>query len=233
MSDIIPNTDNPSKEYTLKCLNGIEKHLDNKVFTKDISEYFDVIRSYINNIAKWRQEKRDLEFKEIYSEVVKEYLIERAKLIEKLKFFISKNSLSSKTLLLGKNWTSSGHPFCFENDKPGYYERDWVKKEFVIQFPIYKGCINFIIPMEGNPLELSNPYSAPILKIEAFRDDLKIPLFSKKHRWLFAYMESPWLLCNSILEKVYDSKSHHNPSAEFEALMSKILKSYPDTRYHK
>ena len=88
MSDIIPNTDNPSKEYTLKCLNGIEKHLDNKVFTKDISEYFDVIRGYINNIAKWRQEKRDLELKEIYSEVVKEYLIERAKLIEKLKFFI-------------------------------------------------------------------------------------------------------------------------------------------------
>lgn len=87
--------------------------------------------------------------------------------------------------------------------------------------------------MEGNPLELSNPYSAPILKIEAFRDDLKIPLFSKEHRWSFAYMESPWLVCNSILEKVYDSKSHHNPSAEFEALMLQILKSYPDTRYHK
>ena len=177
MSDIIPNTDNPSKEHTLKCLNEIKKHLDNKVFTKDISGYFDIIKSYINNIAKQRQEKRDLELKEIYSEVVKEYLTERAKLIEKLKFFISKNSLSSKTLLLGKNWMSSENPFCFENDKPGYYERDWVKKEFIIQFPIYKGCINLTIPMEGSPLELSNPYSAPILKIEAFRDDLKIPLF--------------------------------------------------------
>lgn len=52
MSDIIPNIDNPSKEHTLKCLNEIEKHLDNKVFTKDIGEYFDVIKSYINNIAK-------------------------------------------------------------------------------------------------------------------------------------------------------------------------------------
>lgn len=233
MSDIIPNTDNPSKEHTLECLNEIEKHLDNKVFTKDINGYFNVIKSYINNIAKQRQEKRDLELKEIYSEVVKEYLIERAKLIKKLKLFISKNSLSSKTLLLGKNWISSENPFCFENDKPGYYEKDWVKKEFIIQFPIYKGCINFIIPMEGNPLELSNPYSAPILKIEAFRDDLKIPLFSKEHKWSFAYMESPWLVCNSILEKVYDSKSHHNPSAEFEALMLQILKNYPDTKYHK
>lgn len=165
--------------------------------------------------------------------MVKEYLTKRAKLIEKLKFFISKNSLSSKTLLLGKNWMSSEHPFYFENDKPGYYERDWVKKEFVIQFPIYKSCINFIIPMDGNPLELSNPYSAPILKIEAFRDDLKIPLFSKEHKWSFAYMESSWLVCNSILEKVYDRKSHHNPSAEFEALMSEILKGYPATRYHK
>lgn len=138
MSDIIPNTDNPSKEHTLKCLNEIEKHLDNKVFTKDINRYFDVIKSYINNIAKQRQDKRDLELKEIYSEVVKEYLIERAKLIKKLKSFISKNPLSSKTFLLGKNWMSSEHPFCFENDKPGYYERDWVKKEFIIQFPIYK-----------------------------------------------------------------------------------------------
>lgn len=233
MSDIIPNTDNPSKEHALKCLNEIEKCLDNKVFTKDINEYFDVIKGYINNIAKQRQEKRDLELKEIYSEVVKEYLIEREKLIKKLKLFISKNSLSSKTLLLGKNWMSSENPFCFENDKPGYYERDWVKKEFIIQLPIYKGCINFIIPMEGNPLELSNPYSATILKIEAFRDDLKIPLFSKEHRWSFAYIESPWLVCNSILEKVYDSKSHHNPSAEFESLMLQILKNYPDTKYHK
>ena len=225
--------ENPTKTSALNSLDKISSALDSKRFKEDIDDHISLIRNYINNISKQRQEKRDLELKEIYSEVVKEYLIERAKLIEKLKFFISKNSLSSKTLLLGKNWTSSEHPFCFENDKPGYYERDWVKKEFVIQFPIYKGCINLIIPMEGNPLELSNPYSAPILKIEAFRDDLKIPLFFKEHRWSFAYMESPWLVCNSILEKVYDSKSHHNPSAEFEALMLQILKNYPDIKYHK
>ena len=225
--------ENPTKTSALNSLDKISSALDSKRFKEDIDDHISLIRNYINNIAKQRQEKRDLELKEIYSEVVKEYLIERAKLIKKLKSFISKNPLSSKTLLLGKNWMSSEHPFCFENDKPGYYERDWVKKEFVIQFPIYKGCINFIIPMEGNPLELSNPYSAPILKIEAFRDDLKIPLFSKEHRWSFAYIESPWLVCNSILEKVYDSKSHHNPSAEFEALMLQILKNYPDTKYHK
>lgn len=225
--------ENPTKTSALNSLDKISSALDSKRFKEDIDDHISLIRNYINNIAKQRQEKRDLELKEIYSEVVEEYLIERAKLIKKLKSFISKNPLSSKTLLLGKNWMSSEHPFCFENDKPGYYERDWVKKEFIIQFPIYKGYINFIIPMEGNPLELSNPYSAPILKIEAFRDDLKIPLFSKEHRWSFAYMESPWLVCNSILEKVYDIKSHHNPSAEFEALMLQILKNYPDTKYHK
>lgn len=225
--------ENPTKTSALNSLDKISLALDSKRFKEDIDDHIFLIRNYINNIAKQRQEKRDLELKEIYSEVVEEYLIERAKLIKKLKLFISKNSLSSKTLLLGKNWMSSEHPFCFENDKPGYYERDWVKKEFIIQFPIYKGYINFIIPMEGNPLELSNPYSAPILKIEAFRDDLKIPLFSKEHRWSFSYMESPWLVCNSILEKVYDIKSHHNPSAEFEALMLQILKNYPDTKYHK
>lgn len=225
--------ENPTKTSALNSLDKISSALDSKRFKEDIDDHIPLIRNYINNIAKQRQEKRDLELKEIYSEVVEEYLIERAKLIKKLKSFISKNPLSSKTLLLGKNWMSSEHPFCFENDKPGYYERDWVKKEFIIQFPIYKGYINFIIPMEGNPLELSNPYSAPILKIEAFRDDLKIPLFSKEHRWSFAYMESPWLVCNSVLEKVYDIKSHHNPSAEFEALMLQILKNYPDTKYHK
>lgn len=225
--------ENPTKTSALNSLDKISSALDSKRFKEDIDDHISLIRNYINNIAKQRQEKRDLELKEIYSEVVEEYLIERAKLIKKLKSFISKNPLSSKTLLLGKNWMSSEHPFCFENDKPGYYERDWVKKEFIIQFPIYKGYINLIIPMEGSPLELSNPYSAPILKIEAFRDDLKIPLFSKEHRWSFAYMESPWLVCNSILEKVYDSKSHHNPSAEFEALMLQIFKNYPDTKYHK
>ncbi len=191
------------------------------------------MENYINHISKQRQEKRDLELKEIYSEIVKEYFNERAKLIKRLKSFISKNSLSSKTLLIGNNWISITYPTYYENNNLGYYENNWVKKEFVIHIPIYKGYINLIIPMEGSPLELSNPYSAPILKIEAFRDDLKIPLFSKEHRWSFAYMESPWLVCNSILEKVYDSKSHHNPSVEFEALMSQILKSYPDTRYHK
>lgn len=227
------NKDYPTESNALYCLKEIKSCLENKNSTTNIQDYFDVVENYINHISKQRQEKRDLELKEIYSEVVKEYLIERAKLIKRLKSFISKNSLSSKTLLLGNNWMSSEHPFCFENDKPGYYERDWVKKEFIIQFPIYKGRINFIIPMEGSPLDLSNPYSAPILKIEAFRDDLKIPLFSKEHRWSFAYMESPWLVCNSILEKVYDSKSHHNPSAEFEALMLQILKNYPDTKYHK
>ena len=227
------NKDCPTKSDALKCLKEIKSYLENKNSIMNTQDYFNLIENYIEDIAKQREEKRDLELKEIYSEVVKEYFTNRAKLIKKLKSFVSKNSLSSKTLLIGNNWISMTYPTYYENNNLGYYENNWVKKEFVIYIPIYKGYINLIIPMEGNPLELNNPYSAPILKVEAFRDNLKIPLFSKEYKWSFASMESPWLVCNSILKKVYNTKSHHYPSAEFEALMSQILKSYPDTRYHK
>ena len=224
---------NSTKAYVLKCLNEIRNHLNNKESIKDMNWHFDVIESYIEDIAKQRQDKRDLELKEIYSKVIKEYLTERTKLIERLKFFISKNPLSSKEFLIGNNWISMTYPTCYENDKPSYYERNWVEKEFIIQFPIYRGCIKLIIPMKGSPLNLDNPYDAPILKVETFKDNLKVPFFSKEFKWSFASMEYPWLVCSSILKKIYKEKSYHSPSKEFEDLMSQILHSYPKTRYHK
>lgn len=225
--------DNPTKTYALKCLNEIKGYFNDKGSIEDINGYFEAIENYIEGIAKQRQDKRDSELKEICSKVVKGYLTERTKLIEKLKSFISKNSLSSKEFLIGNNWIGMTYPICYENNEPGYYEKNWVEKEFIIQFPIYKECINLIIPMEGSPLNLSNPYDASILKVEIFKDSSKYPYFSKEFKWSFASMESPWLVCNSILKKIYKEKSYHIPSEEFEGLMLQILHAYPKTRYHK
>lgn len=227
------NTDNPSKTLALECLNEIKQYLNNKTPTEDIDGCFDVIESYINDIAKQRQDKRDLELKEIYSETVKEYLPERAELIKNLKSFIKENSLSCKEFLIGDNCRSLRYPTCYENDNPGYYENRWVKKELVIEIPCHESYLKLIIPSEGNPLDLKDPHGATILRVEVYEKKDDYILYSQDYKWCFAWMESPWLVCHSILCEIYKSESHRKPSKTFERLMFKILKSYPTTRWHK
>lgn len=223
----------PTKTYVLKCLKEIRNHLDNKGSIKDINGHFNVIESYIEDIAKQRQDERDLELKDIYSKVAKRYLSNRSRLIERLKSIINENNLGCAEFLTGNKVFSKQRPICYENDKPEHYKGEWVKKELIIQIPTYEYYLNLIIPIDGNPLELENPYEAAILKVEIFKGKFKAPFFSKEFKWSFASMESPWLVCNSILKKIYKDKSYHNPSEEFEGLILQILHAYPKTRYHK
>ena len=224
---------NSTKTYVLKCLNEIRDHLNNKTPIKDINGHFNVIESYIEDIAKQRQDKRDLELKEIYSKVTKRYLSNRARLIERLKSLINENKLGCAEFLTGNKVFSKQRPVYYENYKPEHYKGEWVKKELIIQIPTSEYLLKLIIPIDGNPLELENPYEATTLKVEIFKNNLKVPFFSKEFKWSFSSMKSPWLVCNSILKRIYKDKSYHNPSEEFEGLMLQILHAYPKTRYHK
>ena len=207
----------------LKCADSNFKYAD----------HITLIKSYIEDIAKQRQEKRDLELKEIYSETIKEYLPERAKLIKNLKSFIKRNSLSCKEFLIGDNWISLNSPICYDNDNPGYYDGRWVKKEFVIEMSCSEFYLKLIIPSEGNPLDLKDPYNATILRVEVSNKKGDYIVYSKDYKWCFAWMESPWLVCRYILSEMYKLESHCMPSKKFERLMFRILKSYPKVRYHK
>lgn len=207
----------------LKCADSNFKYVD----------HITLIKNYIEDIAKQRQEKRDLELKEIYSETVKEYLPERAKLIKNLKSFIKRNSLSCKEFLIGDNWISLNSPICYDNDNPGYYDSRWVKKEFVIEMSCSEFYLKLIIPSEGNPLDLKDPYNATILRVEVSNKKGDYIVYSKDYKWCFAWMESPWLVCHYILSEMYKLESHRMPSKKFERLMFRILKSYPKVRYHK
>lgn len=225
--------ENPTKTSALNSLDKISLALDSKRFKEDIDDHIFLIRNYINDIAKQRQEKRDLELKEIYFETVKEYLSERAELIENLKSFIKKNSLSCKEFLIEDSYKSLRWPTCYENDNPGYYEGRWVKRELVIEIPCHESYLKLIIPYEGNPLDLKDPYGATILRVEVSSKKDDYIAYSKDYKWCFAWIESPWLVCHSILCEIYKSESHCKPSKTFERLMFKILKSYPPTRWHK
>ena len=165
--------------------------------------------------------------------MTKRYLSNRAKLIERLKSLIDENELECAEFLTENKAFGKKRPAYYENNEPGHYKGEWVKKEFIIQIPTPRYCLNLIVPMDGDPLELENPYEAAALKVEIFKSNFKVPFFSKEFKWCFSEMESPWLVCNSILKKIYKDKSYHNPSEEFEGLMSQILNSYPKTRYHK
>ena len=55
--------ENPTKTSALNSLDKISSALDSKRFKEDIDDHISLIRNYINNIAKQRQEKRDLELK--------------------------------------------------------------------------------------------------------------------------------------------------------------------------
>lgn len=227
------NIKSPTKTDALNSLDKISsilKHTDSDFKCVD---HITLIKNYIEYIAKQRQEKRDLELKEIYSETVKEYLPERAKLIKNLKSFIKRNSLSCKEFLIGDNWISLNSPICYENNNPGYYENRWVKKEFVIEMSCSEFYLKFIIPSEGNPLDLKDPYNATILKVEVSNKKGDYIAYSKDYKWCFAWMESPWLVCHYILSEIYKLESNRMPSKKFERLMFKILKSYPKVRYHK
>ena len=106
---------NSTKTYVLKCLNEIRNHFNNKTPIKDINGHLNVIESYIEDIAKQRQDKRDLELKEIYSKVTKRYLSNRARLIERLKSLINENKLGCAEFLTGNK--------AFSKQQPAYYEK--------------------------------------------------------------------------------------------------------------
>lgn len=223
----------PTKTDALNSLDKISSILK---YTDSDFKYVDhiaLIKNYIKDIAKKCQDKRDLELKEIYSERVKEYLSERTKLIKNLKSFIKRNSLSCKEFLIGDNWISSNSLICYENDNPGYYDDRWVKKEFIIEISCSESYLKLIIPSEGNPLDLKDPYNVTILRVEVSDKKGDYIAYSKDYKWCFAWMESPWLVCHYILSEMYKLESHHKPSKKFERLMFKILKSYPKARYHK
>lgn len=227
------NIESPTKTDALNSLDKISSILKHTDSDFEYVDHITLIKNYIKDIAKQRQDKRDLELKEIYSEIVKEYLLERSKLIKNLKSFIKRNSLSCKEFLIGDNWTSSNSLICYENDNPGYYDDRWVKKEFVIEMSCSKSYLKLIIPSEGNPLDLKDPYNATILRVEVSDKKGDYIAYSKDYKWCFAWMESPWLVCHYILSEMYKLESHRKPSKKFERLMFKILKSYPKTRYHK
>ena len=97
------NIEPPTKTDALNSLDKISSILKHTDSDFEYVDHITLIKNYIKDIAKQRQDKRDLELKEIYSEIVKKYLLERAKLIKNLKSFIKRNSLSCKEFLIGDN----------------------------------------------------------------------------------------------------------------------------------
>ncbi len=125
--------ESPTKTDALNSLDKLSSILKHKDSDHKYVDHINLIKNYIEDVEKQRQEKRDLELKEIYSEIIEEYYIKRKELIKNLKEFINKNSLSSKEFLTGKNSTDSIRPFYYINDNPDGYDKNWVNKEFVFK----------------------------------------------------------------------------------------------------
>lgn len=130
------NIESPTETDALNSLDKLSFILKHEDSDHKYADHINLIKNYIKDVEKQRQEKRDLELKEIYSEIIEEYYIKREELIKNLKDFINKSSLSSKELLTGKNSTDSIRPFYYINDNPDVYDKNWVNKEFVIKIGI-------------------------------------------------------------------------------------------------
>lgn len=226
------NIESPTETDALNSLNELSSILKYKDSDCKYVNHINLIRNYIEDVEKQRQEKRDLELKEIYSEIIEEYYIKRKELIENLKEFINKNSLSSKEFLTGKNSTDSIRPLYYINDNPDGYDKNWVNKEFVIKIGIKDGYILLCVPMDGNPFDIGEIYKVPILKVKILKDDFYYPVYLRDYTWSIAHIEWPWYVCNFILREAYPKKSY-SPAKDFERLMLKIFESYPKVRYHK
>lgn len=226
------NIESPTETDALNSLNELSSILKYKDSDCKYVDHINLIRNYIEDVEKQRQEKRDLELKEIYSEIIEEYYIKRKELIENLKEFINKNSLSSREFLTGKNSTDSIRPLYYINDNPDGYDKNWVNKEFVIKIGIKDGYILLCVPMDGNPFDIGEIYKVPILKVKILKDDFYYPVYLRDYTWSIAHIEWPWYVCNSILREAYPKKSY-SPAKDFERLMLKIFESYPKVRYHK
>lgn len=111
------NIESPTETDALNSLDKLSSILKNEDSDCKYVDHINLIKNYIKDVEKQRQEKRDLELKEIYSEIIEEYYIKREELIKNLKEFINKNSLFSKEFLTGKNSTDFIRPFYYINDK--------------------------------------------------------------------------------------------------------------------
>lgn len=226
------NIESPTETDALNSLDKLSSILKHEDSDHKYADHINLVKNYIKDVEKQRQEKRDLELKEIYSEIIEEYYIKREELIKNLKDFINKSSLSSKKLLTGKNSTDSIRPFYYINENPDGYDKNWVNKEFVIKIGIKDGYILLCVPMDGNPFDIGEIYKAPILKVKILKDGFDYPVYLRDYTWSIAHIEWPWYVCSSILREAYPKKSY-SPAKDFERLMLKIFESYPKVRYHK
>lgn len=179
------NIESPTETDALNSLNELSSILKYKDSDCKYVDHINLIRNYIEDVEKQRQEKRDLGLKEIYSEIIEEYYIKRKELIENLKEFINKNSLSSKEFLTGKNSTDSIRPLYYINDNPDGYDKNWVNKEFVIKIGIKDGYILLCVPMDGNPFDIGELYKvSSIINIITSDNIYDVNELSTKFYWL-------------------------------------------------